>query len=242
MGERRGWRRLADGLVWIGRHELGTLLTFLVAVASLWAFLAIAGEVFEGETRGFDARLLLALRRPGDPAVPVGPAWLQEVARDVTALGGVTWMVGLTLGVVGYLLLDGKRHAAAFLLVAALGGLALSSALKIGYHRPRPDLVPHAVPVGTPSFPSGHALGSTVVYLTLGALLARVQARWRVKAYVLLWAVLLALLVGVSRVYLGVHWPTDVLAGWTGGAAWALACWVAARALQRRGRIEPPRS
>jgi undecaprenyl-diphosphatase len=110
--------------------------------------------------------------------------------------------------------------------------------LKEFFERPRPDLVPHGAEVFTASFPSGHAMMSAVVYLTLGALLARVETGLRVKAFVLSVSVLLTVLVGISRVYLGVHWPTDVLAGWTVGAAWAVMCWLIARVLQRKGRVE----
>jgi undecaprenyl-diphosphatase len=144
----------------------------------------------------------------------------------------------VTLAVIGFLLIDGKRHAALLVLVSIGGGTLLSSGLKGLFDRPRPDLVPHGVEVYTMSFPSGHATLSAVTYLTLGALLARVQPRRRVKAYLLSVAVLLAVLIGASRVYLGVHWPTDVLAGWCVGAAWAMLCWTVATWLQRRGEVE----
>ena len=116
--------------------------------------------------------------------------------------------------------------------------MALSTLLKLAFQRPRPDLVPHGAEVYTASFPSGHAMLSAVTYLTLAALLIQVQVQWRAKTYVLALAVLVTLLIGVSRVYLGVHWPTDVLAGWCIGAAWALLCWLAALALQRNRQVE----
>jgi undecaprenyl-diphosphatase len=115
----------------------------------------------------------------------------------------------------------------------------LSMAVKMGFDRPRPELVPHGSYVYTASFPSGHSMMSAVVYLTLAAMLARVQPQWRLRIYILGVAVLVTLLVGFSRVYLGVHWPSDVLAGWAVGAAWALTCWLATLLLQRRGGIEP---
>lgn len=123
-------------------------------------------------------------------------------------------------------------------MIAVAGGLLVSSALKSGFDRPRPDLVPHGAYVYTTSFPSGHAMMSAVTFLTLGSVLARSQRRRRLKVYLILLALMITLGVGVSRVYLGVHWPTDVLAGWTVGASWALLCWLTARWLQRRGAVE----
>ena len=208
--------------------------------ASLWLFISIAGEVMEGETAAWDRRLLLALRSAADPALPWGPAWVQEMARDFTALGGVAVLTLMTAAVIGYLLFAGKRHAAIAILVAVAGGLILSSLLKLGFDRPRPELVPHGSLVYTTSFPSGHSMMAAVTYLTLGALLARVEGSIRIRIYLLSVAVLLTVLVGVSRVYLGVHWPTDVAAGWAVGAAWALLCSLVMSRLQRRGEVEPP--
>jgi undecaprenyl-diphosphatase len=170
---------------------------------------------------------------------------VEESERDFTALGGVAVMALLTCGAAGFLLLDRKKGAAVLVLVAVGGGLLLSSVLKRGFERPRPDLVPHGSYVYTSSFPSGHSTMAAATYLTLGALLARVQARRRIKVFLLGFAILITLLVGVSRVYLAVHWPTDVLAGWTLGGLWALICWLVARQLQRHGKVEtaePPQS
>ena len=119
-----------------------------------------------------------------------------------------------------------------------MGGLLVSTLLKAGYNRPRPDLVPHLSMVFTSSFPSGHSMLSAIVFLTLGSLLGRFVHEWRLKAYFLVVSLTLTFLVGVSRVYLGVHYPTDVLAGWTAGLAWALVCSLVARYLQRRGAVE----
>jgi undecaprenyl-diphosphatase len=227
------------------RRRLPVLEASLLAVIGLlgalvWLFIKIAGEVREGETADWDRRLLLALRSAADPALPWGPPWVQEMARDFTALGGVAVLSLMTFAVVGYLLLARKRHAAVAVFVAVAGGLVLSSLLKLGFDRARPDLVPHGSLVYTTSFPSGHSMMAAVTYLTLGALLARVEASIRLKIYLLSVAVVLTVLVGVSRVYLGVHWPTDVAAGWTLGAAWALFCSLVMRRLQRRGAVEPP--
>jgi len=220
--------------------EAWALASIRLVGASLWLFISIAGEVVEGETSAWDRRVLLALRSATDPALPWGPPWVVEMARDFTALGGVAVLTLMTLAVTGYLLLARKRHAAAAVLVAVAGGLILSSLLKLAFDRPRPDLVPHGSFVYTASFPSGHSMMAAVTYLTLGAMLAGVQASAAMKIYLLSVAVVLTVLVGASRVYLGVHWPTDVAAGWAVGAAWALVCSLVMRRLQRRGKVEPP--
>ncbi len=231
-------KRLPGPLSWLGRHELATLVLLILVPAGVWAFVVLADAVTEGETESFDERVLLALRNRAVVSDPLGPAWVEDMGRDVTALGGTAFLTLLTLAVSGYLLLDSKRHAALLVLIAVGGGVLLSATLKLGFARPRPDLFPHGQYVSTASFPSGHSMVSAVTYLTLGALLARVQSRPALKAYVLILAALLTFAVGASRVYLGVHWPTDVLAGWTAGATWALLCWLVARWLQRRGQVE----
>jgi undecaprenyl-diphosphatase len=238
------WR--AAGTLWHGaagrwaRREFGVLATLALAAVAVWGFVELADEVLEGETHAFDERILLALRSAGDRSDPLGPGWLEELMRDVTGLGGTGVLTFITLAVAGFLALDGKRHAALFVIAAVGGGMLLSTLLKLGFDRPRPDLVPHGALVYTASFPSGHATVGAVVYLTLGALLARVQAGRVLKLYLLALAILLTVAVGISRIYLGVHWPSDVLAGWAIGAAWALLCWAAALWLQRRGQVESP--
>ena len=229
-------------MAWIDRIralELSVLAVPLVVGGALWAFVVIAGEVRDGELHGFDSTILLALRNPADLADPLGPPWFEEAARDITALGGNAVLTLVTVGAVTWLVLSGKRAAALLVFVAVAGGMLLSTGLKLGFERPRPDLVPHAARVYTASFPSGHAMLSAVVYLTIGALLARVQEGRRRRVFILTVAVLLTVLVGASRIYLGVHWPSDVLGGWCAGAAWALGCWGLALLLQRRGSVEP---
>ncbi len=225
-------------LAWLRAREVETLAALLLAAAGVWMFVEIADEVFEGETASVDEQLLLALRAPNDTSDPLGPPWVEDVARDVTAVGGAGILTLLTLASAGFLLIQRKAHLAAYVLAAVAGGTIVSMLLKLGFDRPRPDLVPHGQIVYTSSFPSGHSMLSAVVYLTLGALLASGQTNLHVRAYVIGLAVFVTVLIGVSRVYLGVHWPTDVLAGWTAGAAWALICWVLAERLRRRGRVE----
>ena len=221
------------------RLEWQPLAVLCLAAAIAWGFVELADEVLEGETREIDSLLLLALRSAKDPSDPLGPQWVEEMARDLTALGSFGVLALLTAAAVGYLVLAAKRHAAIAVLAAVAGGVVRSTALKLGFDRPRPDLVPHAVEVYTASFPSGHSMMAAVTYLTLGALLARVEGDWRLKLYWVGIALLLTLLVGFSRVYLGVHWPSDVLGGWALGATWALACWIVMQWLQRRGTVEP---
>jgi undecaprenyl-diphosphatase len=198
----------------------------------------LADDVLEGETRDFDEKVLLAFREDADPEDPVGPAWLEEMARDVTGLGGIVVLTFTTLAVAGFFLLQRKWHLAIYVAAAVATGALASAFLKSGFDRPRPDLVAHGQVVYTASFPSGHSMISAVVFLTLGALLAGALRDRALRGYVLGLAGALTLAVGVSRVYLGVHWPTDVLAGWAAGAGWALACWAVSRLLRRRGQIE----
>jgi undecaprenyl-diphosphatase len=205
------------------KRWIATGLAFVLATAVGLAGLAFMGEPF-AHPRDWDRAFLLALRDPADPAEPIGPDWLQIFFYDVTALGGYTAVSIIGIVAAGFLLLA-RRPAHAFLVVLSIGGgMIVENALKQRFDRPRPDLVAHLVEVQTASFPSGHALMSAVAYLTLGALVASALSRRRLKAYVLAVAVLLTLLIGASRVYLGVHWPSDVLAGWVVGAAWATAC------------------
>ena len=221
-------------------NEVGPLLSLAGVSFFAWAFLELAGDVREGDTEALDRALLLGLRDPANLADPIGPSWVEEAARDITGLGGYAILSMVTLTAVAYLLMARKRGAALLVIAAVVGGMLLSAALKLGFERPRPDLVPAATRVYTASFPSGHAMLSAVTYLTLGALLARVEQRRRVKALLLGMAVVLTLLVGASRVYLGVHWPSDVLAGWCVGAAWAALCWFVVLQLQRGDQVERP--
>jgi len=219
--------------------ERWVLATIVGVAALLLAFGLLASEVLEGETHAFDERILLLFRTPSDHSVPLGPPWLKEAMRDITALGSTSVLVIVVGAVVGFLAVSGLRYAAAMILASVLLGVLLSNSLKWGFARPRPDLVPRDIVVYTASFPSGHTTLSAVVYLTLGALLCRTQSSLAVKAYIFSIAAFLTTSIGVSRVYLGVHWPTDVIAGWLIGGAWAVACASVMVCLQRRGEVEP---
>lgn len=208
-----------------------------VVAGLLAAFGMIADEVSEGETLGLDTAVLMALRTPGNPADPIGPAWLEEAARDVTALGSFSVLTILVLVVVIHLFLIGRQRTGWFVALSVIGGTIMSTTLKSFYDRPRPDLTGVAR-VFTASFPSGHATISAVVYLTLGALLAEMAERTSQKVLYLGAAIFLTVIIGASRVYLGVHYPTDVLAGWSIGAGWALAWTLAAHLVRKRMKTE----
>lgn len=216
MGLNRGWTR---------RLETRALLLAVAISGALWTFFVTAGEVLEGETRRLDRRLLLLLRNPLDPADPLGPRSLEEAVRDVTALGGFTVLAVVTTVAALAFLFHGRRRHALLLVATVLAAQVSGEFAKSFYGRARPDLVPHGMYVYSASFPSGHSTMAAATYLTLAVLLASLEPARRAKALVFCVAAILVLSIGVSRVYLGVHWPTDVLAGWCLGSAWALAAW-----------------
>jgi len=220
------------------RREWPLLLVLMLAAAATWLFIELADEVIDGSTTAIDQHLLLLLRDPEDPTKMAGPRWLQEMMRDFTGLGSTGVLTLVTLSAAGFLLLERKQHATVLLLISVLGGVLLSNALKLAFSRPRPPFADVAPLITPASFPSGHSMMSAVVYLTIGAIVARLRPDPRVGALVLTLSILVTVIVGISRIYLGVHWPTDVLAGWAVGAAWAILCWLVALLLQRRGDIE----
>jgi undecaprenyl-diphosphatase len=227
------FKRRSAGLLALAEREIGPIAVVLAVGAFLLAFRHIAEEVGEGDTHAFDSAILYALRVPGHPGQPIGPAWLTTALTDVTSLGSITVLSIIVLLVFGLILSLRRGREAIVLLAASVGGMLLTGLLKDVFQRDRPPMELHLVPAINASFPSGHATLSATVYLTLGALIAHFAQRRRVRVYALTAAVLLAVVVGCSRVYLGVHWPTDVLAGWCVGAAWALVCWSAALLWER---------
>jgi len=220
--------------------EIGAVIAVGIAALGTFAFMALADEALEGDTHAFDESILLALREPGDTDNPIGPLWVEEAMGDITALGGYTVLTLLVAGVAIYLISVGKRGTALLVGGAVVSGAVLSALLKLGFDRPRPDLVAHLSHASSSSFPSGHAMLAAVTYLTLGVLLTRAHKQRRTKIIVMTYAIVLTVLIGLSRIYLGVHWPTDVMAGWALGAAWAALWWMVALWLQRRGQIEQP--
>lgn len=217
------------------RRGLSGAWPVLFAVVSLGLFAVLALLVVRDTSLGFDTSLLRALRGSSDPAIPVGPAWLSHAARDITALGGVT-VLGLATALTVICLLLARRVSMAIMVfLAVCGGWVVSALLKIGIARPRPDIVPHLVQVYDYSFPSGHAMLSAVTWLTLGVLAGSVQPRRSIRIFLPVAAVALTLAIGMSRVFLGVHYPSDVLAGWCAGAAWATICYLVSTRLSRIG-------
>ena len=202
--------------------ERSTIL--LLAAVAFAAFLAIASAVAAGSTHAFDVAGLYALRDPSDAGKPFGPAWLQETGRDFTALGSNGVLSALVLAGSGFLVIARRHTGAAFLLASFCGALGLDIAAKRWIERPRPDLVLHAARVFTSSFPSSHATVSAAACLAAALLLAQASPNPLFKTFAAAMALMFAALIGASRVYLGVHWPTDILAGWALGVAWTALC------------------
>ncbi|MDQ3068452.1 MAG: phosphatase PAP2 family protein [Acidobacteriota bacterium] len=210
---------------------LGGTLLFVVAV---FAFLAVAGAVTEGSTQKIDEAIVQWFRQADDPALAKGPPWLREAIIDITALGSTVVTSLLVLAISGFLWIHRERRLLMLLLGSFAGGMLINYLMKLAFARPRPSVVPHLREIFTPSFPSGHAALSAIVFLTVGVLLFEVVKGRQARLYCLGIAIAATMLVGFSRVYLGVHYPSDVLAGWVMGIAWATACWVVAQYLGQR--------
>lgn len=215
------------------RIEFPVLLAGIIVAGGLWGFVELMEVARDSAPHSFDTQILLAFREAGDPSNPIGSPRFEGAVRDITALGSAAVLTLITAATIIYFLLIRRWTTALFVLVAVGGGQILSALLKFGIDRPRPDLVSRLAVETSLSFPSGHAMLSAVTYLTLGTLAARFLPGHITKIYVFVLAVLLTLMVGVSRLYLGVHWPSDVLAGWCAGFAWAMLCWLAARTIPR---------
>jgi undecaprenyl-diphosphatase len=221
------------------RWTRSALVLAVISAALAIGFYSLSRAVARGVTGDIDREILLAMREPGNSQNPRGPRWVEEMGRDLTALGGVTVVFLLTCSATAFFWLSSMHRAAAYVAVASLGAILISSGLKQLFDRPRPDLVPHGSFVYTSSFPSGHSTMAAAVYLTLGMVASRFVSRRRLKVLFIAMAILVTVAVGVTRVYLGVHWPSDVLAGWAVGCSWALVCWCVAVWLQDQGVIEP---
>lgn len=221
----------------VARTEIAAVTALFVLAAGVSIFADLAEDMNEGTGQAFDQAVLSTIRPYADPSDALGPWWLEEAAADITSLGGIAVLSLFATIVVLFLFLQRKRLSALLLLVGLAGGVALSEGLKSVFERDRPPQIYQAVDTINASFPSGHALLSAVFYLSIGVMLTRAFPQKRFKAYVLAVAMVLTVLVGLTRVYLGAHWATDVLAGWSVGAAWAMILWLVAYAAQRRQAV-----
>lgn len=209
-------------------------MVWLAVAIGMIGFAILAVAVTNDSLQAFDREVFLLFRVRGNPSEPLGPTWFEETVIELTALGGYPILVTVSVLVITALALMRKYAAVVFLSLALATGSLLSNGLKLFFDRTRPDLVEHLDRTFTSSFPSGHAMVSMVTWLTLAAVLVRFVPRRRLQYFVQIAAFFLALLIGVTRVYLGVHWPSDVLAGWSIGVAWAGICWLVAHYLTRR--------
>ncbi|MBN1362988.1 MAG: phosphatase PAP2 family protein [Sedimentisphaerales bacterium] len=233
--------RLRGVWKWLGQNvDLAMILALACVLVGAWVVGELADEVMEGTTQRFDEWAVQHLRSPQDPRQSIGPAWFEAMWTDLTSLGSASVLALVTLACAGYLLMS--RHYRTLVVLAAVvgGGVILTFAMKAFFDRPRPEYAAHVPYVVTASFPSGHSMLSAVVYMALAVLLARTSSALRFQVYFISCGLIVTLLVGFSRVYLGVHYPTDVLAGWSAGLTWAALCWLVVYCLQKAGVIERP--
>jgi len=218
--------------------EIKVLIVFFLLFSSTLIFIGVGNIVSKGSTRDFDITIIKSFRSMDDFGLHSGPIWIKEFMTDITALGGGNVLAIITVFVSIFLILQKRYDAFWLLLAATIGGTLISFWLKDIYDRERPDLIYRLVTVTSLSFPSGHSMMSAVLYLTQAAIVARFQKERKIRIYILSIALVLTFIIGLSRVYLGVHYPTDVLGGWTIGLAWASLCWVIAWYMQRRKRLK----
>lgn len=218
--------------------ERKLVVSVALTAAAGYAFIGIAEDTMEGETAKLDNAVLESLRSTTNTSQPIGPEWLLPAAQDISALGGVAVTTLLITTICGYFLLKKKLRMMLFLLASVIGGTVANVLLKDFFGRTRPSIVPPLEPTMDESFPSGHSMLSAIVYLTLAAMLAKSTSSTVVKIYYMVIGIGLAVLIGLSRLYLGVHYPTDVVAGWCAGLAWAAMSYTIAAWLQRKGSVE----
>lgn len=212
------------------RLEIAFLAGWIALIGAAWIFLALGSEMSEGELVSFDESLLQALRVSGNPQLAIGPPWLTESMRDVTALGGVSVLTLILIFAIAALLAHRHRAQAIALSTCVILARLSTAVFKDVYDRPRPSFAIFGDLPTSMSFPSGHSAAATATYFILAAVIASLEAQRPAKFLAFFLAGLLSILIGCSRVYLGVHWPSDVIAGWCLGAFWALiaALWLRA--------------
>lgn len=209
-------------------------LNILVILFALVIFFYVAQKVQNGSTINFDYYALNSLRADNPTREALGPNWLTILMTDITALGGAAIIFFVTASVAFYLLLRKNYSFLWLIIVATIGGVVISLGLKEFFSRERPPIEYHLITVKSLSFPSGHATMASVVYLTQGALFAKLQSVKKIRIFFLTVSAFLVFLIGTSRIYLGVHYPTDVIAGWAVGTAWASFCWLVVKNFQKR--------
>jgi undecaprenyl-diphosphatase len=214
--------------------EARALAVVVACGLALWGLIRLGSEMREGETLDFDRDLMMALRAPGQPHAPIGPSWLPDAMRDVTALGSTALITLATLTAAAALLYRRRWGRALVLLLVVVLANASDDLLKVFYNRARPDFAVAGLYIRSQSFPSGHSTASAALWLTLATIASSFEARTDAKVFWFVTAVLAILAVGFSRVYLGAHWATDVVAGWILGAMWALIGWAAWKWLSPR--------
>ena len=233
MEPEEGWNTHSPPLTTRSAAWLWPVL-ILAGLGALGLALHLTDEVSDHESYRFDTWILVHLRHAANTAIPIGPKWLELSAIDLSALGGFTlqWLLGGAAIV--FLLYIRQRAEAAWLGASVIGASLFNTVLKQSLHRPRPEVVPHLTLVDNASFPSGHAMISAAILLTIGAMISETVKSTNARFCIMLFAGFLVFLIGLSRLYLGVHWPTDVLAGWCLGGVWALIVFAANRLLRRR--------
>jgi membrane-associated phospholipid phosphatase len=216
------------------RHPPFVLIA-LAALSGAVGLLALLGAtIARGHQFAFDRAIMLALREPSNLAVPQGPAWLRQAMIDITALGGETLLTLAVALTIAFLLATRHLLTAALVFGGTVTGSIAVALAKMIVGRPRPALVDHLVEVGSASFPSGHAANSATIYLTIALVLIQIVSTSAARRLLFAATAALVTAIGVSRVYLGVHWPSDVLAGWSFGTLWALAWWALGHRLRQR--------
>ena len=207
------------------------LLVGLAAMLLALAFIHLGSEMVEGDTLSVDRHVLKIAQ-----ALSMVHPWIAGVMRDLSGLGSTVVLTLFTVSTVGYLALVSVRTTALLVAVSVATGSVLVSAFKLAFGRLRPDPVFSDFVVSGLSFPSGHASMSAIVFLTVGVLVESTRERWSERAYILAVSTVLTLLVGASRILLGVHWASDVVGGWAFGTAWAMAWLLLARRMAARRR------
>jgi len=216
-----------------GRNAAGSATIAACAIGALvFAIMAVIVVVDPALIEPTDEAIFTWLRS----GAAAKPEWFGEAVRDVSSLGSLSVLIGTSLIAAAYLLLLGHRRAALHVAIAAAGGIIFGMGLKIPFDRARPDLLLHESQVFTRSFPSAHATASAAVLITLAAMVAQQARRMDRQVFILATAAIIVFLIGISRIHLGVHWPSDVLGGWALGTAWACGCWLAFAAARQRPR------